>query len=198
MRGCLEKLKHHSTPLDIDLPSALWALQMAHMNKKYPCGKRVIFMDPYYTCHHLASALHHVIDGKCFVIGTVKQNFFDGINWKFVQEGLTILENTPRGSWILVRAHNKNNNYDILLKQYNKKTKKKTSKRQAPFKVPLEIPAPNAGYILLKDKKIVTFYTNDLLFTPSKAILKGEEQEAIRCVRGLSEIHWWTGNELMH
>ena len=60
---------------------------------------------------------------------------------------------------------------------------------------PTTIVAENAGYIVFKDKKVVVFYTNDLASTPSKPILFGEDEEAVKAVDGVGYIFRWTGDE---
>lgn len=61
----------------------------------------------------------------------------------------------------------------------------------------LAIPANKADLILLKDKKIAIFYTNDLYQALSVPILHDDDPEAILCVCGLTKIYQWTGNEIM-
>ena len=58
--------------------------------------------------------------------------------------------------------------------------------------------ADSAGYIVLKDKKLVVLYTNDMAFTPSKPILSMMKEEAVNCVHGLSIMRCWIGKESMH
>jgi hypothetical protein len=68
----------------------------------------------------------------------------------------------------------------------------KTPKVDVPKFVPkLGKQRPHAGYIVLKDKGLVTIYSNDLAGTPSKPLLLGTEAEAIQHVHGLIDISRW-------
>ncbi len=58
--------------------------------------------------------------------------------------------------------------------------------------------AENAGFIVLKDAKVVVFYTNDLKATPTAPTLPMENEEAIHAVNGTCIIRRWTGSEVMH
>jgi hypothetical protein len=60
----------------------------------------------------------------------------------------------------------------------------------------MEIVAENSGYIVLKDSKVVAFYTNDLGTTPSQPILDATNEEAVVAVCGLGGIKHWTGTEV--
>ena len=104
-----------------------------------------------------------------------------------------MLKNAKRGSWVLVSAKKYDNG---TFKEY---TKEQTlnKKRKKPVKLNTSS-VPNCGYIVLKDSKIVVIYSNDLDGTPSKEILRGEDDEAIKLVRGLAPIHRWTGDESIH
>ena len=55
----------------------------------------------------------------------------------------------------------------------------------------------DSGYIVWKDRKIVIFYSKDLLPTPRVPWISGNKKEAIQCVRGLGPIHRCTGTEFM-
>ncbi len=58
--------------------------------------------------------------------------------------------------------------------------------------------AENAGFAVLKDAKVVVFYTNDLKATPTAPMLPMESDEAIDAVNGTCIIRRWTGSEVMH
>jgi hypothetical protein len=64
------------------------------------------------------------------------------------------------------------------------------SGRQA-FVPPLDNAADKAGYIVLKDSKVVIFYTNNLLENPTKLTLDGTDDRAVKCVHGLSKLSCW-------
>lgn len=84
-----------------------------------------------------------------------------------------------------------------MRKEHNKRQRTLPKKDQTTLIPLLTNPAENAGCIAFKDKKIVIFYSNDLESAPSKDILLGTNEEAIKCVRGLGELCRWTGNETL-
>ena len=57
--------------------------------------------------------------------------------------------------------------------------------------------AKKAGYIVWLDKQPVTFYTNDLYCDVPGDIVRGDDEEAIKCVHGVVKINRWMGNESM-
>jgi hypothetical protein len=57
--------------------------------------------------------------------------------------------------------------------------------------------AENAGVIVFKDQNVVTFYSNDLAYTPSSPIAEPNE-ETICCVHGLASLKRWIGGETFH
>ena len=96
--------------------SALWVLQMSHHTKQYqdPSGKRVFFMDNFYTRHTLGLSLKKITDGDAHLCGTVRFTNIDGTNWYCLKTAIKDLKDKPRGSWFLVRAYNKTPNYNQL------------------------------------------------------------------------------------
>ncbi|ETP23153.1 hypothetical protein F441_03678 [Phytophthora nicotianae CJ01A1] len=58
--------------------------------------------------------------------------------------------------------------------------------------------APNAGYIVFRDKLTVVFYTNDLAGTPSQRVQSGDSHEAIWLCRGLAPLRRWTLDSVLH
>ena len=57
---------------------------------------------------------------------------------------------------------------------------------------------PHAGYIAVKDKGIVTMFSNDLSGVPIKPVLLGMDAEAPKLVHGLVDISRWFGNMSVH
>jgi len=99
-----------------DSATALWVLQLAHPCKKRPdpSGKRVVFMDNFYTRHDLGETLKTMTDGEVRITGTCRMNFIRQVNSIGVRKALALLEKEPRGSWALVRAYNDEGNEDLL------------------------------------------------------------------------------------
>lgn len=176
MRG----LQKHFDPRIVhpSTPSAQWCLQMALQTKRQadPSRKRVIVMDNFYTRHVLAKQCSRLSDGEIKIIGTVRFNNIDGPNRPYVKQAMEELrsDSVCKGSWRLVQAFDK------------------ASNNSSPPAV-----ASKSGYIVFKDRAIVTFYTNDLAETPTVPV-QGSTEESIRCVHCLAELHRWTGNECIH
>ena len=158
-------------------PSTLWCLMMASQTKKLrdPSGKRLIVTDNFYTRHVLAKQKEILSDGEIKMIGTIKFNNIDGLNRKLVKLAIDKVQDSERGTWVLVQA----------LDKVIKKKKEVT------------VASKNAGYIIFKDRVVVTFYTNDLASTPTKQ-LQFKNKESVMCVRGLAPMERWLGNESMH
>jgi len=90
-----------------DFPSSLWLLQMAHQTQNFPdpSGRRVFFVDNFYTRHQLAHAVKVMKDGESRMIGTVRFTNIDCTNHFYVQKAIDLLDAKPHGSWCLVRAY---------------------------------------------------------------------------------------------
>jgi ribosomal protein L30E len=95
-------------------------LQMAHQTKIYedPNHKRVIFCDNFYTRHNLATLLKQITDGEIRLVGTCRFNNVDATNCFYLKQAIESLKDKPRGSWVLVRAYDKVDNYDLLKRQH--------------------------------------------------------------------------------
>ena len=183
-----------------DSASALWILQLAQQTKllRDPSGKRVHFMDNFYTRHVLAETLKTITDGEARVIGTVKYTNVDGINRLHLSQGVQRMKDKEHGQWCLVKACNQTNVLLAAKKKHEAAEKKKPAADRVAFELPEDSAATNAGYIIWKDCKVVTFYTNDLLRTPKKWITDGTEEDAIECVHGLECLERWMGDEFLH
>ena len=186
------------TLVDPDTPSALWTLQVAqlHQTQKSPSGKRVVFMDNFYTRHPLAQTIEKLTSDEIKVIGTIKLSNVDGVNMQRLQNAKKTIEDMPRGSWVLLQCLTVQKNKPTKATKYKKN--KTTSTRKEKDKRESLVVAPNAGYIVYKDSKIVIFYTNDLAQTPSKPILYSTEAEAVTCVHGLAKMKRWTKKDIYH
>jgi hypothetical protein len=80
--------------------SALWVLQMSHHTKQYqdPSGKRVFFMDNFYTRHTLGLSLKKITDGEAHLCGTVWFTNVDATNRYYLKTAIKELKDKPRGS----------------------------------------------------------------------------------------------------
>ena len=187
----------NSKIIDGDSSAALWSMQIYHATMKDPQKRRVVFIDSFYTRHQLGEVVKKLTDNKTKIYGTQKFNLIDATNRTYVKKAMSMVEKLERGSWALVRAYDKVDDLDKLRREHNKLQKNLPSNERKPFTPPTSQVADKAGYIIFKDKKIVIFYTNDLACTPSKPILLGKSEEAIKAVNGLGKLYRWTGNENM-
>ncbi len=94
--------------------TAQWILQLAYQSKvrKSPTGKRVVFADNFYTRHTMAKKLMEITDGEIRMTETIKMNNGDAINRVRLKEAIMQMKDAERGSWMLVRAYDKPNDYD--------------------------------------------------------------------------------------
>ena len=197
-------LKQEDCSIKENSASALWMAQCAHMEKLSQTtseGNRLVFMDNFYTRHALANALSMVTDGKVRIVGTIKLSNVDAMNTSNIQDACAQLKDAPRGSWRLVAAYNPPADIEEQRKTYNKEKRKRSKEEQKqmpPFMPSYFSAAPNAGFIVFLDKKIVVVYTNNLAGTPSERILPGTNEEAQLLVHGLVNMKRWTGGESMH
>ena len=182
---------------DIIKDTALYVVMMGHSTRNnflchiQGCGnKRWYFPDNYYTRHTLAKQLKEFTDEETHMIGTCKMNIIDSANKENVQQAVRIIaKNNTRNDWILVRA------YDGLEKVIPVTGKRSREKNKKHNEINKKTVAPNCGYILWKDRKVVVFYTNDLSGTPTNDFLhiakETDSEELIRCVGGLVDIKRW-------
>ena len=185
--------------IDHDTSTALWSLQIAQMYKmlQSPCGKRVIFMDNYYTRHPLGRKIKQLTNNETKIIGTVKMNLVDKYNKPKVLEAIEMLQDANHGTWYLVPCFDPPKSTKSSSKKKKNNTKKLKTANKSDAEGPL-VAAENTGYIVFKDKRVVVFYSNDLADTPPPVICGAENADAVRCVHGLSSLERWTGNEIYH
>lgn len=139
---CISKFNKHV--VDPETPSEEWILQMALQTKRYtdPSKKRVMVMDNFYTWHVLVHQVSNISDGEIKVIGTVRFNNIDGANRKYVKDAIQALneDGVVGCSWFLFQEYDRGEVCTTVSK--------------------------NVGCIVFKDQSVVTFYTNDLAYTP--------------------------------
>lgn len=136
----------------------------------------------------MASELKKLSDGKVFLIETVKKSNIDALNC--IQSKLTIVEmkNKPRGNCVLVQAFDFNDEVEKARKIYLKMNKNKKTTDRTIFYDSKESTATNCSFIVWKDKKIVTFYTNYLAYTPLTSTVDGNSEETKICVHVSSNL----------
>ena len=174
---------------------ALWALQIAHPTilEPPPVTARNVYMDSYYTSHTLASVVKEMTDGRTLCTSTTKFNQIEGWNKPFLRQAMKdVMDHGERGDWCLVRAYDPPKNW----KNKNARTSYMNEFPSDDYLLGYE--ADSAGYIIIKDRKLVVLYTNDLRFTPSKPVLSMMSEEAQRCVNGMAICRRWVGKESMH
>jgi len=112
--------------IDPDSATALWACQLAHQTKAYHdlFGKHIFFCDNFYMRHTLASVLKKMTDGEARIIGTVRFTKVDATNQHYLKKAIKQLKDSVRGSWKLVRAFDKVENYDALCRAHASSQKK--------------------------------------------------------------------------
>ncbi len=82
----------------VESASALWVLQMEHHTKQCqdPLGKRVFFMDNFYTRYTLALSLKKISNGEAHLCGTVWFTNVDATNWYYLKTAIEDLKDKPR------------------------------------------------------------------------------------------------------
>lgn len=135
---------------------------MAHQIQLYQIteNERLVFGDNVYARSFLARQLNIHSDGECKVLGAVLFAGKDGINRPALKETIQSHKHAHRRQWRLV---------EVL---------KRCSDRDIPVKV-----TKHFGFVVFKDRFIVSFCTYDLAGTPSFQIHDADEHASI-CVRG--------------
>jgi hypothetical protein len=62
--------------------------------------------------------LKAITEGESRLIGTVQFSNVDATNRHYLKTAIEQLKESPRGSWLLVRAYDKVENYDQLQRQH--------------------------------------------------------------------------------
>ena len=106
--------------------------------------KRLFVTDNYYGRHKLDCSLDVITDGKSKLISTIRFRNVNSTDKPLMKELIERIDQEPQGTWYLVQVT------DIIMG--------------------MRVPHEKCGYIIFKDKKVVTFYTNDLSKTPTKNI----------------------------
>jgi len=109
----------------------------------------------------------------------------DSENRNNIREGISFLAEKDRYTFCIVQAKWT----DDHRATQNKRRRRANQQPQGGTIV------ANAGFVIWKDKKDVTFFTNDLTGTPSALLLSGESAEAKRLVRGMLPVRRWVGDE---
>jgi hypothetical protein len=179
-------LKDHPE-LKQSLASALWATILTHLQLKAPSTRgayHLIVMSNYYTRHSLVQAISTMSNKSIRILGTMQFNSVDSINRVHLKKAIEDIRESKRGTWKLVRAYDKSANWDKRQKDYNAQH-------------PEHLKADKCGYMVLKDSKVVVFYTNDLAGTPPEPISDASNAKTVACVHGLASLFRWTGQEIL-
>jgi hypothetical protein len=120
------------------------------------------------------------------------------MNRFYLKQAIEALKLKLRGSWMLVRAYDKDDNYEALKRQHTNQQNCLPKHQRVPFIPPMTKVSENAGYVVLKDAKVIVFYCNNLKLTPTSPLLPMDNEEAIHAVNGVCTIRRWTGFEVMH
>jgi hypothetical protein len=67
----------------------------------------------------VAHVLQQFTDNEAYIIGTVKFTNVDATNRYHLSKGMELMKDAPHVSWCLVKAYDKNPNYDRLRSQYS-------------------------------------------------------------------------------
>ncbi len=98
----------------------------------------------------------------------------------------------------MVRAYDKVDKYDLLKRQHTNQQNHLPKNQRTPFVPPMTNILEKAGFVVLKDAKVVVFYTNGLTNMPTAPILPMESPKAIQAEKRTCTIRRWTGSEVMH
>jgi hypothetical protein len=155
-------------------------------------------MDNFYTRHNLAAVLQKFTDGESRVIGTIKFTNVDGTNRYHLSKAMELMKDAPRGSWRLVQAYHKHPNYEKLQRDHSTQQRHLQPAERQPFMPPFDKVADCCGFIVLKDSKLVIFYSSDLNSSQTEPIMDSSDSRAVECVHGLAIMYRWTGSEVLN
>ena len=99
----------------------------------------------------------------------------DGVNNPLVKEAIDKIQSCERGSWIPAQA------FDDGASGGGKSM----------------TPSEDAEYLVYKDCAVFAFYTTYLTSIPPTP-LQGSNEDSIICIRGLSPLNHWFGNDSNH
>lgn len=173
LRGCFNR-KPDEKIVNKESASALRCLQIMHQTISFPRPqRRLVVCDNFYTRHLLANQLSKFTGREINMLGIVRYGSIYSVNITAVKEAIKSLNKEERGTWFLFQA-------------FDSKTKKEQGKKTKS----LPIIAEKCGYIVFKDRLIVTFFTNDLKQTPSRRIagpfsIRTDYMHSQSCVHGI-------------
>ncbi len=103
------------------------------------------FCDNFYTRHTIGKALNAFTDGESRVIGTVKFTNVDATNRHYLSKAIELMKDASRGTWMLVRAFNKNPEYERLRNKHSSQQRRLSSNNILYPRLPKEAlePIPN-------------------------------------------------------
>lgn len=124
----------------------------------------------------LAKRISQLSDGEVSCLGTTRIKNLDEANRINVRDAIERFEKAPRGSLLLCRAF------------YNQSTRRGEQEL---------VIAERAGFVVWKDRSIVSFYCNELVGTP-KLNMRREAPHPIRCLHGMVKTRRWKEEESMN
>ncbi|KAE9332458.1 hypothetical protein PR003_g14511 [Phytophthora rubi] len=179
--------------------TALWLVMVGHQSKMFrsPSGYRFVVSDNFYTRHTFAKAILAFTDGEVRTTGTVRLNVIGEWNKPAVEDSVRRVAEAARGEWEFVTVVDLEPGTKKKEVDHDKAQKQLPKALRSTYQPILQL-ADRSGYIIYKDCKVVIFYSNDLLATPTSRTLRGNSAEAVACCHGLYPIRRWTNDRVMH
>lgn len=167
-----------------------------------PEGSQYLLTDNFYTSNEFERCISYISDRNFLLIGTMRINYIEVDTKPKIQEDMKCLKNAERNSWLLVRARHRKQNY-------SSRRHERHASRHSLLRLNASITAgknddsdwditPHSGYIIWKESKIVSIFTNDLADAQSADFLGDKEDETKRCVCGFASIRRCNGDDIMH
>lgn len=142
---------------------ALWSIQTAHATQCSPNAQGwLVIFNNFYTRHTLGERLRRLTESETSRLGTVCLRNLNKKNRDVVKRAHKMLLEAPQGTWFLCKA----------------------------FYCDPNLANANAGktsYVVWKGCAAVTFYTNQLVYTPN-CDLFGCTKNEMKCVHGLAKL----------
>lgn len=155
-----------------------------------PSGYRIMVSD---NGHTFAKTIIAFTDGEVHTTGAVRLNLIDKWNKVAMEDSIRRIAEAERGERELVAA--------VDLEPGWKKMEAAHDQAQQVSKIPsdciLTSIAPG-GYIVYKDRNVVSFYSNGLRVSPTTRVLSGSSEEAVSCCHDLYPIQRCTDDRILH
>ncbi|POM65749.1 Hypothetical protein PHPALM_18494 [Phytophthora palmivora] len=122
---------------------------------------KLVVSDNVYIWHTFARAVMRFTDNEMHLLGAVRFNLVERWNKAAFTESVARVAARDCGSWELVAAVDPVSDREKKGAKYKKAQHKKEKQLRTTYQSKLII-AEKAGYIVLKDRKVAMFYTNNL------------------------------------